>query len=300
MERRFAPWAIVMLLFAAASAEVSAGSLASYWGQSGNEGTLASACASGHYDILMLAFLNVFGNGKTPSLNLAGHCDPSSGQCRKLASEVQTCQKKKVKVILSLGGGSSGYGLKSSQDAKNVAHYLWKNFFGGSSASSPLGAVKLDGIDLDVEGGNGKSYYDDLITTLKSLAKNYGKKLYITAAPQCPFPDAHLGPGDHTALSAGVDMVFVQFYNNYCQYQGGLDQLVSTWKKWTRSLPHAKVFLGLPAAPGAAGNGYVAPKTLTKRILPKIKTASNYGGVMLWSVYWDRKNNYSAKIKGSV
>ncbi|KAL2654212.1 hypothetical protein R1flu_022340 [Riccia fluitans] len=301
MEARFSTWALVMLLFAAGAKRGFAGSLASYWGQNGNEGSLADVCASGNYDILMLAFLNVFGNGQTPSLNLAGHCDPSSGGCQGLVSDVQSCQSNGKRVILSLGGSpdSGTYGLSSSQDAQNVAQYLWDNFLGGSSSSSPLGAVQLDGIDLDIETG-GSQYYPDLITTLRSLAQNYGKTLYITAAPQCPFPDANLGPGDSTALSAGVDLVFVQFYNNPCGYQGTSDQLVAAWNQWTSSLSSSQVFLGLPASPNAAGSGYVDPTTLINDILPQINTASNYGGVMLWNVFQDEQNNYSAQIKASV
>ncbi|KAL2643827.1 hypothetical protein R1flu_011414 [Riccia fluitans] len=39
----------------------SAGRLAAYWGQNGDEGSLADACTSGNYDILMVSFLSVFG-----------------------------------------------------------------------------------------------------------------------------------------------------------------------------------------------------------------------------------------------
>ncbi|KAL3686098.1 hypothetical protein R1sor_004120 [Riccia sorocarpa] len=294
--------AVVMLLFLAGTNRVSAGSLASYWGQNGNEGSLADVCSSRSYDILMISFLNVFGNGQTPALNLAGHCDPSSGGCQGLASDVQSCQTSGKKVILSLGGAVGSYGLSSTQDAQDVAQYLWDNFFGGSSASSPLGAVQLDGIDLDIEAG-GSSYYSDLIATLRSLAQNYGKALFITAAPQCPFPDARLGPGDGTALSAGVDYVFVQFYNNpQCEYQGSSDQLVAAWNQWTSSLTSSQVFLGVPASDSTdtAGSGYIDPNTLVNTILPLIKTASNYGGVMLWNVYADEQTNYSTQIRGSV
>ncbi|KAJ6941744.1 E3 ubiquitin-protein ligase PRT1 [Populus alba x Populus x berolinensis] len=53
-----------------------AGGIAVYWGQNGNEGTLAETCATGNYDYVILAFLPTFGNGQTPMINLAGHCDP--------------------------------------------------------------------------------------------------------------------------------------------------------------------------------------------------------------------------------
>ncbi|KAL3701014.1 hypothetical protein R1sor_019036 [Riccia sorocarpa] len=300
VERKFAPVAIGLMLFlAGANAVVSTGSLASYWGQNGNEGSLADVCSSGNYDFLMIAFLDVFGYGQTPSLNLAGHCDSSSGGCQGLAPEVQSCQNNGTKVILSLGGFVGRYGLKSSHDAQNMAQYLWDNFLGRSSGSSPLGAVQLDGIDLDIQAGAG-TYYSNLITNLRRLTPSYsyGKTFYITAAPGCPFPDLILGPGIGTALSAGVDYVFVQFFDNpSCEYQGPSSGLVAAWNQWTGSLTSSKVFLGLPASNDTGSSGYVDPSTLINDILPQIKNSPNYGGVMLWNVFADVQTNYSSQIR---
>ena len=60
------------------------GGIAIYWGQNGNEGTLAEACARENYDFVNRAFLPTFGNGQTPVINLAGHCDPYSNGCIRL------------------------------------------------------------------------------------------------------------------------------------------------------------------------------------------------------------------------
>ena len=52
----------------------------------------------------------------------------------------------------------------------------------------------MDGIDLDIEGGDYK-YYPEFITELRTLMDNDQTKNYlITGAPQCPYPDHHLGP----------------------------------------------------------------------------------------------------------
>ena len=52
----------------------------------------------------------------------------------------------------------------------------------------------MDGIDLDIEGGDYK-YYPEFITELRKLIDDDQTKSYlITGAPQCPFPDHHLGP----------------------------------------------------------------------------------------------------------
>ncbi|KAL3570486.1 hypothetical protein D5086_027735 [Populus alba] len=53
--------------------------IAIYWGQNGNEGSLADTCNSGNYQFVNVAFLSSFGNGQSPVLNLAGHCDPNAG-----------------------------------------------------------------------------------------------------------------------------------------------------------------------------------------------------------------------------
>ncbi|XP_078164956.1 hevamine-A-like [Carex rostrata] len=284
----------IPLLLSLLTASAQAGSIAVYWGQNGNEGTLADTCATGNYAFVMLAFLTTFGNGQTPVLNLAGHCDPASGTCTGLTSDIQSCQSMGIKVILSLGGASGSYQLTSTSDAQNVADYLWNNYLGGSSSSRPLGSAVLDGIDFDIESGS-SDYYGDLANSLKQ----YNSKVYLTAAPQCPYPDTYLGPALQTGL---FDYVWVQFYNNApCQYSSGdITNLVNSWNTWTSSFQVTNVFLGIPASTDAAGSGYIPPNDLTSQVLPAIKGSSKYGGIMLWNRYYDLQNNYSAQVKGSV
>ncbi|KDP28547.1 hypothetical protein JCGZ_14318 [Jatropha curcas] len=272
-----------------------AGGIAIYWGQNGNEGTLAETCASGNYEFVNIAFLPVFGNGQTPVINLAGHCDP--GSCTGLSSDIKSCQAKGIKVMLSIGGGAGSYILTSVEDARQVATYLWTNFLGGQSSSRPFGPAVLDGIDFDIEGGSNQ-HYNDLARFLSAYSKK-GRKVYLTAAPQCPFPDAWVG----NALETGLfDYVWVQFYNNPpCQYSSGsISNLEDAWKQWTSSIPAQKIFLGLPAAPAAAGSGFVPVADLTSKVLPAIRDSSKYGGVMLWSKYYDDQTGYSKAIKNHV
>lgn len=120
---------LLMLILARGS---DAGGIAIYWGQNGNEGTLAETCGTGNYDFVNIAFLSTFGNGQTPMINLAGHCDPYSNGCTGLSSDINSCQAKGIKVILSIGGGAGSYYLTSKEDAGQVATYLWNNFLGGS------------------------------------------------------------------------------------------------------------------------------------------------------------------------
>ncbi|KAK9207303.1 hypothetical protein WN943_017588 [Citrus x changshan-huyou] len=55
--------------------------------------------------------------------------------------------------MLSIEGGAGNYYLSFSEDARQVADYLWNNFLGGQSSARPLGNAVLDGIDFGIERG---------------------------------------------------------------------------------------------------------------------------------------------------
>ncbi|KAF9667427.1 hypothetical protein SADUNF_Sadunf15G0021900 [Salix dunnii] len=267
--------------------------IAIYWGQDGGEGSLADTCNTGNYQYVNVAFLSSFGNGQTPVLNLAGHCDPSAGTCTGLSNEIRSCQSQGIKVLLSIGGGAGSYSLSSADDAAQVANYIWSNFLGGQSSSRPLGDAILDGVDFDIEAGSGQ-FWDDLARALNGFSQQ--RKVYLAAAPQCPFPDANLD----TAIKTGLfDYVWVQFYNNPpCQYSGDAGNLLNAWNQWI-TVPNSQVFLGLPAAAEAApSGGFIPSDALISQVLPSIKSSPKYGGVMLWSKRFD--NGYSDAIKGNV
>ncbi|KAF3432891.1 hypothetical protein FNV43_RR23993 [Rhamnella rubrinervis] len=284
---------LLFLIVVSAFKSCQSAGIAIYWGQNTNEGTLADTCNTGNYQFVNIAFLTTFGNGQTPVLNLAGHCDPAGNTCTGLSADIKGCQSQGIKVLLSLGGATGSYSLTSADDAKQVSDYLWNNFLGGQSGSRPLGDAVLDGIDFDIEAGNGQ-FWDELARSLNGHSQ--ATKVYLAAAPQCPYPDSHLDGAIQTGL---FDYVWVQFYNNpQCQYSGNTDNLLSSWNKWTASQAK-QVFLGLPASDAAApSGGFIPADVLTSQVLPSIKTSNKYGGVMLWSKQYD--NGYSTAIKGSV
>ncbi|KAL5056928.1 hypothetical protein RYX36_028532 [Vicia faba] len=274
--------------------------IAIYWGQNNNEGTLTQTCATENYSYVIIAFLNKFGNGTTPEINLADHCDPSSNDCTMLSTDIKNCQAKGIKVLLSIGGADGEYGLVSTEDAKNVSDYLWNKFLGGNSSLRPFGDAVLDGIDFDIEKRlKGKQqHWDELAIFLKSY-KNSTQNVYLSAAPQCPFPDGELG----AALDTNIfDYVWIQFYNNpECEYsQNDVNQLLDSWKRWTESLTVGKLFLGLPASRAAADNGYIPAALLCESVLPLVAMSRNYGGVMLWATYYDKQCGYSSYIRSSL
>ncbi|KAL3725614.1 hypothetical protein ACJRO7_030616 [Eucalyptus globulus] len=234
---------------------------------------LAIGCDAGgiaiYWEFANIDFLATFGNGRPPTMNLAGHCDPNSHGCTGLSADIKSRQAKGIKLMLSIGGAAGSYSLASPIDAQKVAR----------TSSRPLGNSVLDGIDFDIEGGTGL-YWDDLARYLSRYSKR-GKKVYLSAAPQCPFPDARVG----RALKTGLfDYVSVQFYNNApCQYSwGDINNLEDAWKQWTSS---------------AAGSGFIQVSDLTSKVLPAIKGSRKFGGVMLWSKYYDDQSGYSKSIK---
>ncbi|KAJ6677249.1 ENDOCHITINASE [Salix viminalis] len=259
-----------------------------YWGQDGREGTLAEACNKGKYQFVNVAFLSSFGNGvPTPELNLAGHCNPGAGTCTGLSNDITSCQKQGIKVLLSIGGGTPTYSLSSADDAVHLAYYIWNSFLGGheTSITRPLGDAILDGVDFAIDRGSGL-YWDDLARALHGFSGQ--RKVYLAAAPQCIFPDEHLD----TAIKTGLfDYVWVQFYNNPpCQYSGDANNVLNGWKESWITVQANQVFLGLPAAPEATVNGgFIPVGVLNSEVLPSVNTSPKFGGVMLWSRYFDKE-----------
>lgn len=289
---------LVVLTIALTLAPISkAGQLVVYWGQDEREGRLIDTCNTRKYNIVNIAFLYRFGNGQPPQINLAGHCEPSTPNgCVKVSTGIHYCQSLGVKVMLSIGGATKTYSLSSADDARNVADYIWNNFLGGQSNSRPLGDAVLDGVDFDIE--QGEPHYAALARRLHEHGQQGGKKIYLTAAPQCPFPDAKL----QGALSTNLfDYVWVQFYNNpQCEFNS--NNFENSWRQWTSKLYASKIFIGVPASlsKDCAGSGYIPKAQMTSRIIPFLKMSQNYGGVMLWNRYFDGLSGYSDAIKSSV
>uniref|UniRef100_A0ACD5WIP4 Uncharacterized protein n=1 Tax=Avena sativa TaxID=4498 RepID=A0ACD5WIP4_AVESA len=296
--RALTPFQLTASLFLAllATCHAGKGSIAIYWGQNDGEASLAETCASGNYKFVIIAFLPKFGKGQTPELNLASHCNPSWGGCKGQSKGIKSCQRRGVKVLLSIGGADGNYGLSSRRDARQVAEYLWNYYLGGRSSFRPLGDAVLDGIDFDIEKGNAR-FWNDLASDLKKLGDRHHKRVLLSAAPQCPFPDEW----DNRAIDTGLfDFVWVQFYNNpECQFSSGREAFLDAWRRW-ESVPAGKIFLGLPASKDAAGTGFIPADELRSRVLPLIRDSPKYGGVMLWAKFYDDRTGYSSAIKRHV
>ncbi|KAI9020807.1 glycoside hydrolase superfamily [Phycomyces nitens] len=262
-----------------------------YWGQNSANGAstqkpLASYC-DGSADVIIMSFLYQFNLGGLPVLNLANACTDVYPGTQQLNCP-QTCQGKGVKILLSLGGASGAYGFQSDSQGAVFAQTLWNLFGKGTASNRPFQDAVVDGFDLDIEGG-GATGYSTLVTSLRSLFSSDSSKTYmITAAPQCPFPDAMLGS---VINAVGFDAINVQFYNNYCSPTSSNFNF-NTWDAWAKSTSpnkNVKIFLTVPGSPSAAGSGYVPFAQLSPIIKSVASQYSSYGGVSVW----DASQSYS-------
>ncbi|RKP38501.1 glycoside hydrolase superfamily [Dimargaris cristalligena] len=289
--------------------------LVNYWGQNSYgaanpsdsqnwEKPLADYCRDDTTDVLVLSFLHIFNSGtdRLPGTNFANHCDvtfPGTDllYCPDIGKDVSYCQSRGKKVLLSLGGAAGSYGFANDADAVKFASTIWNLFLGGSSDTRPFGSVQLDGIDLDIEGGSSTGYaaFVKALRNMYSKASD-GKHYLVAAAPQCPYPDAYMGP---LLSSSWVDMVFVQFYNNFC----GVNNFprffnFEEWQNWADKVAvnkNVKVYLGVAGSPSAASFGYVGPDRLAEIINDSRPKYPAFGGVMIW----DASQSYNNKVGGS-
>lgn len=209
-------------------------------------------------------------------------------------ADITECQTTYGKTILLSVGGSTYTegGFSTSAAAVTAATNIW-SIFGpntGASVPRPFGNAVVDGFDFDFEStvSNMPAFANQLRTVMTASTASTGKSYLLTAAPQCPYPDAADGP--MLAGSVYFDAIWVQFYNNYCDMPsftvGSSTQNnfnFATWDNWAKTVslnPNVKVFLGIPGNTGA-GAGYESGSLLAS-VISYCKGFSSFGGVMIW------------------
>ncbi|KAF9546111.1 Chitinase 1 [Mortierella hygrophila] len=274
-----------------------------YWGQNsvsyagGKEGDLVDYCQDGTVNVFALAFISQIQNG-LPILNLANHCEQTFPgttilNCPRIGQDIKACQASGKAIVISIGGASGSYSLPDAAAGRAFADQIWDLFLGGSSGTRPFGDAVLDGVDLDLESGQNAGYvaFVDTLRT-KFAASGGARRYYITAAPQCPYPDT----ATKDALEhSWFDLVWVQFYNNYCgvnSFGSGSSFNFATWNNWATAVSlnkNVRILLGIPGGPGAAGTGVIDAARLNN-ILAAVKSYSNFGGVMMWDAGISRQS----------
>jgi chitinase len=299
------------------------GLLAMYWGQNGYGAThpdkatwekpLGETCTSHpEYDIVILSFATKLAHTRNqqpfvPETNFANHCEipydtanPFLLKCDEMAAGIRTCQAAGKRVLISIGGATGSAGFVDDSDGQMAAQSVWDVLLGGTSAIRPFTDVILDGVDLDIEGG-GTIGYSAFVKALRPLMDKSGRKYFITGAPQCPYPDAYLGPAAGRALgdaASAFDFLFVQFYNNYCGY-GTPQAFRDTFTQWkTLATGGPKILVGLPATTSAAGSGFV-PRATLPSLVNDVKADPAFAGIMLWDVSNDQNSVESGTTYGA-
>ncbi|KAL8941941.1 MAG: hypothetical protein Q9216_001969 [Gyalolechia sp. 2 TL-2023] len=277
----------------------SSENVAVYYGQSPatSQTTLTQMCQDQNVDIVILAFLTTFfGAGGYPGINLGAACGgPSSKMqaagasdllsCPNMENDIKTCQGLGKKILLSLGGAQATTAFSSDSQASEFATKLWNLFGGGKGESTemrPFGSAVVDGFDVDNE-DHSTAFYTTFVSSLRTtMNTDSSKQYYISAAPQCPRPDASI-PLD---AMQSMDFVFVQFYNNGdCNI--GQPGFEASLKAWSQDLSATgkgpKLFVGAPGCSACAGSGYLDAGQM-EGVLATAKGAglNNLGGVMLW------------------
>ncbi|KAI0243692.1 Chitinase 2, partial [Massospora cicadina] len=288
-----------------------------YWGQNSIgltypnlpdmwEKDLEEYCRQDDVDVIAISFLNVFnaGKGMLPEINFANHCEdkfdaPQASnllKCPKIGEDIKFCQSMGKTVLLSLGGAISNTGIPTLEAGTEFATTLWNLFMGGTHQFRPFGDAVVDGIDLALENGSQDNYF----AFLNKLQEHYNsspRKFYLTAAPQCHFPDSNL----QTIMETfHFDALFIQFYNDYCGVQNYVNPQALNWPTWAdwatnKSYnPNVKLFLGVPASRIATYSGYVGLGYLNI-IVSTLRSYPMFGGVMLWDASQSDNNFYGGK-----
>ncbi|KAJ7790496.1 glycoside hydrolase superfamily [Mycena leptocephala] len=228
--------------------------MAIYWGQNsysaafpnakGSQQDLGIYCQDSNVNIIPIAFVNeFFGRGGVPVINLA-----------------------------DIYWTAVDY-LAQFQVARTM------EFLGGSD-TRPFGSAILDGVDLDIEQGSSVGYAA-FVDRIRALSADSDKRYYISAAPQCQFPDAYLG---HALNTVAFDMIYVQVgatrvkseaqrYFSFTTIQNVVwihrcsphNWNFNTWDTWAQNQSqnsNVKIYIGAAASESAAGSGYVSASIL--------------------------------------
>ncbi|KAI9057443.1 glycoside hydrolase family 18 protein [Trametes sanguinea] len=242
--------------------------------------------------------------------------------CTIMAADIKECQAAGKLITLSLGGATGKVGFSSDSQASSFADQVWNLFLRGESDIRPFGDVVLDGVDLDIESGTPAHYaaFVNRIRSNAGISKlnatsfalkaadttshtnatthhansnktkatpvidvtNKNKYYYITAAPQCPYPDAYIGAALNKAPFDAVYVQFVRTYpcNNYCGLDQPSEYKFATWDNWAKTKsanPDVKVYIGAAGSPDSAGEGYVSVSKLASYVWDAQEKYSSFG-----------------------
>lgn len=296
-------------------------------GQGAGQDTLLSYCQNPNIDIINIGFVDVFpdqGKAGWPGTNFGNACGSEVythnnistdllSYCPQIGPDIVLCQSVyDKKIFLSIGGaGADGYN-DNSTSGQDFAKFLWGAFGPNTTAWAeadgprPFGDAVVDGFDFDIESELSSDPVVDgtTITNYMTLGwtamvnefkntlfpEDTSKSYYLSAAPQCVVPDAHLS---NAIANAWFDFIFVQFYNTAsCSARSALSSSTKratgftgydNWVSATSLNPDAMIYMGLAAsdASASADTYYLEPSEV-QTLVNEIYSSSRFGGIMVW------------------
>ncbi|AVT41374.1 chitinase [Plantactinospora sp. BB1] len=257
------------------------------------------------YDLIAVAFAEAtstpgavtFGIDPGLSASVGGYTNAD------FTADVRTVKARGKKVILSVGGETGRVAVNDAASATNFSNSVY----------SLIQQYGFDGVDIDLENGLNPTY---MAQALRSLRSRVGSGLIITMAPQTI--DMQSPSVSYFKLALDIrdilTVVHTQFYNSgsmlgcdqsFAYSQGTVNFMTAlACLQLEAGLRPDQVALGLPAGPGAAGGGIVAP-SLVNQALDCLARGTSCGsfrpprtypgirGAMTWSINWDVANGNS-------
>jgi chitinase len=305
--------------------------LAAYWGQDlfgrANldatalwEQPLADACAgSSPYDFLILSYVTDVASGSdgTPASfqqNFSNHCTggtqldgaPNLTECDDIAAGVSACHQAGKNVLIAVG--EQDLGLQSDLDGSvgaQAAKSMWDLYLGGDAGARPFPGQNLDGVDLSfavLPGQTPGPGYLQFAIRLRELMNASGGTYYLTASPQCEFPDYSFGPGPEMGTVLGTipgafDAILVQFYYSPpCAYSPtNPNGFLASFQSWAMLLRGGKprILVGLWLDP--TGVGFVDRASLPM-LVSAVKGNPAFGGIALRDESFDQNSADDAGV----
>ncbi|KAI8614884.1 glycoside hydrolase superfamily [Chytriomyces sp. MP71] len=193
-------------------------------------------CNLGMYDRINLGYMTEFGNGDDHFTlnftNTGSYQYPAGGPppddvtvktFERIGNDIQFCQSKGVKVILSVGGDatSANYSFGTPGDGENAASWVLSRFLGGSGGDGvkPFGPdVVLDGIELAVRQVADEIWTMEMVAFLKAIKRQSSRSL-LSVAAECSLSAESGNYLIITDPSVILDYITVQFFNHpECSY----------------------------------------------------------------------------------
>ena len=288
--------------------------IAVYFGQAPNTAgsSVQEQCEDPNISIVILAYITEWdlNNSGYPQLNLGSNCPnqtrdqmqqaPGLWDCDRLVPQITYCQSIGKKVLMSIGGNSSGGATQfdSVSQAESRANLMWNLFGAGNLGPNgpnlrPFGNLALDGFDVASVTPD-TSYWSTFGTVLRNLFLTDKSKQYLlTASPQCVRPDPAI-PLDYIKMT---DIVIVQSYqDNDCAFGlAGWDKNLIGWAQdvgWhangtfdltVNNVAPPRVMIGAIAWNEDRQSGWINSSTpLLEENIAEVINMTGFGGMCLW------------------